>query len=735
MANRNDPVLPLSPRPHSHLDQSAEPDLSLADVLDVFVRRRILTLIVLVLFLLMGVLLSLRHRKYEAEGVIRIRPGSASQYRASAIGGISSNDSYKIASDVAILESRTLYLQVARELNLAQDPDFSGKSAKTSMDDPLVRETMYRRLKSAITVKQDPKDEIVTITCSTKSPALSAKIVNTLINDYVSYLFQTQFGSTQRSAGWLIGQLGDLKSQVEQDQTTITQLQKKLGIIGFDEKGGDYLVSQSLDSLTKASSEATIDRIVAEAKLRFLANSDPNLLEGSVNILGNGANTGEGGNGLLTNLRNSRATAASNYAKLLAQFGANYPEVKQQKAQLDELNREVAAEQKRVINQAQVSYQAASENERKTQQILSQQKNQAFDQHSDMVKYVLLLHDYESHRTLYEGLIQRLREASITSGLGAGEVDVVDLADLPVLPSPPGPVLLILGSLLAGILAACAAVFLREALDSRIMSQEEAERATRLPMLASLPHAGKGRTGEDALANPLDALKKSTSHYGEAMESLRTSLLLGNPDHPPKVFLIVSSMPNEGKSTTALNLAATLAKHEGNILLLEADLRRGKNARRVGISNLNGVSTILSGQATLDDAVHAVPDHPGLFMLPGGPVPPDPAVILSSRGMIDLVAKCRQRFDYVVIDSPPVLGLSDSLHLVQLVDAVILVVRESRSGKKAVRESVEILARSQKYVAGFVLNDIDTFSHAYGYGYGYRKYYGSYYADSKEETK
>ena len=216
----------------------------------------------------------------------------------------------------------------------------------------------------AIRVYHTPKDENHLHHLHHPVASASARIVNALINDYVSYLFQMRLSSTKRTSKWLIGQLDDLKTQISQDQVSLVSLQGKLGVIGLDPRTSEFLATQSLDSFTKAASAATVDRIVAEAKYRFLQESDPNLIEGEVSVLPQGSSASST-NSLLENLRNSRAAAAATYANLSARFGAKYPEVKQAKAQLDELDREVQTEQVRIMNQAKVAFQAARSNERR----------------------------------------------------------------------------------------------------------------------------------------------------------------------------------------------------------------------------------------------------------------------------------------------------------------------------------------------------------------------------------
>jgi polysaccharide biosynthesis transport protein len=713
------------------VDSSAQKETSFSEIVSILRRRRVTILVTVLIVAIAGVALAFRPRKFAADGTIRIQPGNASMYRATTavVSGVAAD---KISSEVVILQSRSLYLQVAKELNLANEPPLWGKHnlKLRSLDDPEVRQRLFVLMTDAIKVDHTPKDEIITITCTTQSAPLSARIVNTLINDYVSYLFKMRYGSTQRATLWLVGQLDDLKAQIEHDQASIISLQGKLGVIGFDPLTSDYLAASSLDSYTKAASAATIERVVAEAKYRILRDSDPNLIEGEVSLLPQGGSPNPA-NSLLDNLRNSRAVVAGTYANLSARFGDNYPDVKQVKAQLDQLDREVQTEQGRIINQAKLAYQAASTNETKTNAEAQKKKGQVFGSHDNMLQYMTLMNDYQSHRTLYGGLIQRLREAGITSGLEAGEIDIVDLADLPALPVPPGPLLLLVGSVLGGVIVGCLVALGIEALDTRIATQEQAEQATGLPVLAVTPHLrlGKRSENDDFLPIPV-AISAPRSHFAESVQSLRTALLFARPGSISRIIMVTSAAPLEGKSLIAINLATVFAQHRARVLLIDCNLRRGVIGPSFGQVQKGGLTNILSGQMPYEDVLHRVPGIEGLWVLPSGPQIANPSVLLGSSQMRQLVEDCRAKFDFVILDAPPVLGIADTLNLGVVAEAVVLVIRSSVSTKTAGARMAKLLEASHMPVIGVLLND----SRLTEQEQGYRKY-KSYYEDQPEDTR
>jgi capsular exopolysaccharide synthesis family protein len=702
-------------------------------------------IVVFTLFVATGIILSFFPRNYEADGALWVEPGEASSLELSSLSSLLSGQTNDIvASEVTALQSRTLFLRVAKELDLVHNRQFWGSLAflfepnpqDRTLDNAVTRDLVYKKMSHVIEVENSGKDEVINISAKTISPTLSAKIVNTLINDYLEYLFEMRYGATKRSSGWLIDQLGDLKKRVDKDQEEITQLQEKLGLVGVTPGTSSYIYGESLSELMKASDDATIERIVAEAKLRYMKDSDPNLIEGEISLLPQPLSPASPSQSLLQSLRASQAQTTSAYARLLSMYGPNFPEVKQAKAQLDDINSQVKTEEQRIVNQAQLAYNAASANEKMSSANVQQEKSKVFDSRSDMVRFVLLMQDYSSDRSLYQGLIQNLQEAGITAGLQAGDIDIVDLADVPGKPTILGPLLYLPGGVILGLILGITLALWLGTLDQRIEGPEQVEKITRLPLLAQAPHVKIGKKAADKGGPPMLIVTARRSHYAEAMQSLRASLLLAKPGSPPKVILITSSTPNEGKSTTSLNVAATFAHHGARVLIIDCDLRRGTIAHRLLLSAAKGLTSVLTHQIPLDAAIQEVPTSPGLWVLTGGPLPPDPSVLIGSDEMRKVLDQCKEMFDFVFIDSPPILGMADGVHLGQLADSVVLVVRERLSRRKAVLDSANIMSAAHLPVSGFVFNDVDPRAADYGYGYAYRQYYrGGYYNDDVEVSE
>lgn len=731
-----------NPKTPTRKPQDEIREISISDTMRTLYAFRKSIIAVVSVSLAIGIFLSLLPRRYQATGQLWVEPGESSGMALSSLSSLLNGQTNAIvASEVEVMDGRTLLLRVAKELNLVNNREFWGpfaalempKPADRTLNNPSTRDLVYKKLSHVIRVDNNPENEIIEVSATTIDPQLSAKIVNTLINDYLEYLIEMRYGATQRASSWLIQQIEDLKKKVDDDQVQLTELQSRLGVIGFTPATSTYIYGQSLATLTEASDQATIERIIAEAKLRYLQESKPDLIEGEINLLPQPqVQSSDQSQSLLASLRVSQAAASSAYARLLSTYGRNFPEVQQEKAQLDQINKQIRTEEQRILNQAQVSYSAAKANEQMTSGKLASAKAKVFDDKNAMVKFARLSSDYAADRSLYEGLMEHLQEAGLSSALDAADVDVVDLADVPGKPTLLGPLLFIPGTIILGLILGGSLALWMGTLDRRIISVDQVERATALPLLAQIPHFRPNRrAGEWRDDAPIVATARR-SHYAEAVRSLRASLLLARPGSPPRVIMCTSAMPNEGKSITAVNLAAILAMAGGRTLLVDCDLHRGVLAQRLRLSPAKGVTSVVAGQANADATVMEVPDIPGLYLLPRGPKPPDPAVMIGSREMRELIATYRNNFDCVVLDSPPILGIADGLHLGQLVDAVVMVVRENRSNSKAVAESVRMMVGSNLPVAGFVLNDIDPRAATYSYGYSYRDYYSGYYHHDQE---
>ena len=667
---------------------------------------------------------------FTASSTVQVHNGSANAYRLENSSYYDDDSLTKMNTEVSILQSDTLLTTVARDMNLANNPDFFGATAPLphmSIDDPVVRANVLGTLRGGLQIVLIPRTQLMRISYSSLSAKLSADIVNQLVAAYIQRSFQTPAKQTKMVSDWLSGQLDELKHQVERSQQQMMDLERQLGVLGYDNSSHNELQA-ALEELLTAENNAKIQRITAESRYRMVTGMDPNTLESSIEITP-GTAPGE-----LNALRSQIAAEKAQYASLTANtaagLGPNNPNVKALTTRIDELTKELDAEQNRIVTQAREHYLAAKATEESTHRELEARKQEAYQQGDDKVRLSILQREYEQNRTLYDGLQQRLETAKVEAGLDALEVDTVDEAVPPVSPNL-RPASVIIGSTtlffaLGGIIIA----FLVDALDTRVHGVPQIEAIMQMPSLALIPRSKRsgveaGAAGSAAQRN-INVLNQPKSQFAESFRSLQTSLMLSTAGQPPQFILFTSATPSEGKTTTATNLAVVMAQGEARVLLIDADLRRPSIHHRFGVTSKVGLSTLLAGTSRLEETVQHIPEVPNLDILPSGPVPPFPTEMLGSEAMRQIMEKFAETYTYIVIDSPPILSVTDAVILGRIVDAVVLVVRHGRANKNVLRRARDLLVRSGAPLAGLVLNAIDLKSPEYYGYYGYTGYsYGS----------
>ena len=671
-------------------------------------------------------------RLFDAYGDIEIRSGSSDQYRV-AVGSAGAGGGSRLPTEVAILKSDTLLLQVARDLDLPNNQDFLGMQGHpphVNIDDPNIRQATLGHMQGIITVTNVPRTDLIRIDCSTLSAKLSADIINKLRDEYIRRSFESRVLSTQRASGWLSNQLDNLRHQVQDSQDRYLDLQRRIGVFSLDP--GHTQVSQlssSLEELTTAAGAAQIARILAQSRYRVLTDMDHNALDQTV------ANANNAAASTISNLRAQRETLAATYAQLTADrnLGPQYPKVVALRAQIADLDRAIKQEQDRVIAQAKETFIAAQANEQQTQEALEAQKTEVYKMRDDLVQYGLLQREFESSRTLYENLMDKLQTASVQAGLDATEIDTVDEAVPPAQPTLKSRSSILMIDTIVALVLGIIVAFILENLDTSLHSVAEIEAVSGLHSLALIPRAR--RTGIDTsnlsvIQRNLTTLSSPKSQFTEAFRALRTSLLLSTAGKLPKVMLLTSATPSEGKTTVSTNLACVFAQRDVRVLLIDADLRRPTVHHRLGLNGKIGLTSVLSGSHTLEQAVQRVPEIPTLDILVSGPVPPFPTEMLSSDTMAELIEKCRGIYTHILIDSPPLLSVTDGIILARDADAVVLIVRHGKSNKHTIRRARDLLMRAGIHITGIALNAIDLNSPEYYGYYGYSGYSGYGYGSS-----
>jgi capsular exopolysaccharide synthesis family protein len=662
---------------------------------------------------------TIQPRVYVSSGTIEIRSGSSNEFR---VGGSAATqgETTRLPTQVAILKSDSLMLSVARDLNLANNQHFVGAKGPfpfRNIDDPAVRQSTIAALQGDVSIEPVNKTDIIRITCTTLDPKLSSDIVNKLVEEYILRSFQSRADATQRVTRFFAHQLDDLKQEVLTTQEQMIDLQKKLGVVGFDPSNNS--ITSSLSDLTKAVNAAQIARIAAETHYRVLSGIGRDAIP-----LPQG--TGRD-SGAVSSLRAQIDSARAALAALNANLGPNHPQVIAARDQLAELTRELHEEQDRVLSDAREAYTAAKAQEDQTRAVLAEQTTDEYKLRDSLIEYTLRQREYDSNRTLYEGLLQRLRTAGVQAGLESTEIDIVDVAVPAIAPSLRSRTTMMVIDGLAVLIVGLILAFLLDSLDTGLRSIAEIEAVSGLPSLALIPRTRRSSTEFAKLSAPmrnLGVLTNPKSQFAEAFRALRTSLLLSVAGGEPRTILLTSSTPSEGKTTVSTNLACVLAQRGVRVLLIDADLRRPTVHHRLGLNGKVGLTSVLTGSITMEQAIQHIPEVPTLDVLVSGPVPPFPTEMLGSETMRQLLDHARGIYTHIVIDSPPLLSVTDSVVLARDADAIVMVLRHGKSSKYAVRRARDLLVRSGARVTGLAVNAVDLNSPEYYAYYGYYGYSG-----------
>ena len=739
---------PLSPGLYGVLPSQ---ESVLREYLRVLIKRKWLILSCIVGIFSAVAIASLRQIPvYEAVGRIAVNRPDPSPITFKDSGPVMDYyDPSDLDTEVRILSSDLLALQVIRQLNLDKRPEYGGHPASPQSNleaDPLQGDSSHvsallGSFKGSLHVALEPNTRVIDIHYRSTDPQLAASAVNTLANTYIEQNFKTKFESTMQASEWLSKQLIDLQMKVESSQEKLVRYQKEHEILGIDEK--QNIITEKLDELNKELTNAESDRMQKDAVYRLTQSSDPDAIAAA--ITSDSAGPGASGSTLLEKLHGHQADLKIQIAELSTQFGPAYPKVAQLNSQLKEIDRQLQSETKKAVEHLRGEYLAALQRESMLRDAMDRQKQEANKLNESAIEYNRLKRDADTNRQLYEGLLEKLKEAGVTAGLRSNNIKVLDPARAPTAPVEPNIPRNLGFALLLGITSGVGLAFLLENMDNTVRTTEQAQLISALPSLGMIPLGPKSRSNGSgskhlALTSAKGAIELVTqvrpqSQMAESYRALRTSLLLSNLGAPPKVILITSARPQEGKTTTSINSAIVLAQKGVRVLLVDADLRRPSVHKTLGLFGpRSGLSNVLTGSATLEQTIVPAPLLPNLFVLPAGTPPPNPAELLASSNMKDVLADLREQFDHIVIDTPPTLSVTDAVVMSPRVDAVILVIRSGQTTKQALRRARDILMQVNAHVTGVLLNAVDLSSPDYYYYYEYQGKYSHYYQEDPIET-
>src|SRR5271165_7107817 len=687
---------------------------------------------------------------YEASGSIEInKPDSGLvNFNNSPTFNVDYYDPTEMETEVKILQSDLLALQVVKELALDRRPEFGGKTAPlpSSLDlapDPLQADSgrtssLLSGFRGSLRVNLSPNTHIIEVHYRSANKELAANVVNTLMNTYTENNFKSRFDSTMQASDWLSKQLVDLQMKVETSQEKLVRYQREHEILGIDEK--QNITTAKLDELNKALTMAESERMDKESVYRLVQAGDTDTIASAATVL-DAAGAGTSQSTLLEALRTREADLNIQAAELNTQFGPSYPKLAQINNQVKEIDAQLLAETKKIGGKIKGQYMAALQRENMLHDALEKQKQEANKLNESAIEYSLLKRDLDTNRQLYEGLLEKLKEAGVSAGLRSNNFRIVDVARVPTGPIEPNIPRNLSFAFMLGLTSGVGLAFLLEGLDNTVRTTEQAQMISGLPPLCMIPLGSRtAREGANSkrlvIATSKEAVELITqvrpqSQMAESYRALRTSLLLSNLGAPPKVIMVTSALPQEGKTTTSINCAVVLAQKGIRVLLIDADLRRPSIHKTLGMGPRSGLSNVLTGSATLEQAITRSTILPNLNILPAGTPPPNPAELLASTNMRDVLDELRGQYDHIVVDTPPTLSVTDAVVLSPRADAIVLVIRSGQTTKQALRRSRDVLMQVNAKVSGVLLNAVDLSSPDYYYYYEYQGKYSRYYRDGE----
>jgi capsular exopolysaccharide synthesis family protein len=582
-----------------------------------------------------------------------------------------------------------------------------------------------------ITVTGVPTTRLGRIEVATPNPTLSQVLANTHVETFMRMNLESRFGLTQEAREFLEQKKNELRQKLEKSEAELNKFRRANNVLSVDK--GENIVVDRLVDLNKQLTGARAQRIDAESLNRTVENKNYQDLAEVMR------------QGLVQQLKNNVANLEAEKARIGTVFKPDHPRILELNQQITAARQAFNNEIDNVVRSIKSNYAAALARERGLESEVARQQQDALSLRELGVQYTVLQEDVNANRSLYESVLKRLSETNVSNDLAISNMQIVERAARPLRPSAPSAALYVLGSMLCGLFLGVGFAFLREFITTNVGTPDDVTRATGLATLGIVPHAkflekrsasnpirlALGQPSRKALPNDVATAdinlivnQNPLSMLTECYRSIRTSLLLTQAEKPPQVILLTSPSPQEGKTTTSLNLGIALAQDNRSVLLIDGDMRKGLCHARLGMRNHRGLSNVLTGTLTLEDGVRPTPVD-GLSLLSCGVTPPNPTELLGSRKMAEVLQELRQRFEFIVIDSPPIIGISDAAILSILADGVLLVFNGAKTSTAYAQKAVERLDMVRARLIGVVLNGVNLDDPHYGYYQSYSTYYKS----------
>ncbi len=622
-----------------------------------------------------------------------------------------------LQTQVDIMKSRAAAIKVGEDLNLFNNTQFlerMGGNPATDMTPAAIRNRVADALQSNVKLDLPRTSRVVRISFDSVDPALAAQVANSYAATAITNNLQRKFNASAYSRRFLSAELDKSKVKLESSERALIDYARSARLIdastAASSAGGDggprSLTTAELVQANESYAGAKTARMQAQGRWeRARGVPAENLPE----VLSNQA---------YQQLKQQLTLQRADYEEKRQRLKASHPLALQSAARMTELQEQITALTESIRSSLREQYQVAQRQESALSANLGQLKGSALSEQDRSVQYNILKREADTNRELYNALLQRFKELSAEAGVTSNNISIVDTAEVPTAPTRPRPLINMAVAGLLGLLLAGIYVVVRLRLDDLVRTPKDVSERLHLPIVGILPQVEGKET-------PLQALEVARSSLSESIHSLRTSLELATVDGAPRTLVLTSSHQGEGKSTTCFALAREFAKAGNRVLLIDGDLRRPSIHNLAQLDNDRGFANVLAGQVDLDEVIRPS-SIDNLSVLVAGPPPPDPALLLGSASFNTLLAMLKSQYDFVLIDGPPVMGLSDAIRLCDSADGTLLVIEANDTHLHAVRAALARLRSTSARIVGVVLTKYS--AKAAGYGEGY-EYYGYYHGD------
>jgi polysaccharide biosynthesis transport protein len=620
-----------------------------------------------------------------------------------------------------LLRSRSLAERVATKLKLVDNPAFFkmfGASLRDNggSDAPFSTARRPERLRLAgetllkhIEIAPTRLSRLVEVRFTGPDATLATQITNSWSANFIEETLERRFQATAYARTFLEGRLEQLRGKLEDSERQLVAYATAEGIINLPSTGPSdsksverSIITDNISAFNDSLSKATAERVQAQARFE--------------QSRGRGGDVSEAlSNDAISVMRQRRAELAAQYEKLMVQFEPGYPAARALASQIGQLDRSLNREERRVSNSLATTYRESQQRERMLAGKVEGLKSTLLDLRRRSIQYNIYQRDADTNRQLYDGLLQRYKEIGVAGGVGVNNVSIVDSAIIPDRASSPRFIVNLLASLLAGLAMGVGLALILEQNDELISDPDELRGLLSIASLGSIPKV--------VASSPAEALLDRKSELVDAYLAVQTNLCFATDHGIPKTLAVTSTRPAEGKSTTAFAVSTMLARSGKRVVLIDGDMRSPSVRALAGITQDAGLSNFLAGADAIDPLLVPVEAF-GFTVMTAGPIPPNAAELLLGSRLNTLLDSLLARFDHVIIDSPPVMGLADAPLICGAVEGAIFVVEANGIRATLVRTALTRLKNANVRVFGGVLTKFDSVRSQLGYGYDYGYGYG-----------